>query len=142
MVFKLWNQLKDKKATYIKTATKAEFFKDPQTSWHLVVQNQQWKHQSNWRNLVKVNDVMLVSLSLTLNRFHTLFWCFSVDFEQVNGGWRSFELTPVGPSSPSYSCFTVFLFLFCLTLHLMEISCWKVYLKKEILRNRKMSFNG
>ena len=35
--------------------------------------------QSQWRRLV--------SLLLTLNTFHTLFWSFIDDFEQVNTGW-------------------------------------------------------
>ena len=30
------------------------------------------------------HDVVLVSLLLTLKRFHTLFWCSIVDFAQVN----------------------------------------------------------
>ena len=47
-------------------------------SWHLLFQSQQWKHQNNVWNLCKinnkdVNDVVLVSLLLTLNMFHTLF---------------------------------------------------------------------
>ena len=51
-------------------------------SRHLLVQSQQWKHQNNVWNLFNVNNkenkngVVLVSLSLTLNRFSTLFWCF------------------------------------------------------------------
>ena len=56
----------------------------PKPSRHFLVQSQQSKHQSNVWNLFKVNnedtrttsDANLVSLSLTLNRFHTLFWCF------------------------------------------------------------------
>ena len=39
-------------------------------SRHLLVQSQQGKYQNN------VNNVVLVSFLLTLNRFHTLFWCF------------------------------------------------------------------
>ena len=36
----------------------------------------------------------MVSLWLTLNIFHTLFfWCFIVDFEQVNVGKVIIELT-------------------------------------------------
>ena len=35
------------------------------------VQSLLYKHQND------VNDVVLVSLSLTLNRFHTFFWCFN-----------------------------------------------------------------
>ena len=38
--------------------------------------SQQWKHQNNVWNMFDVNDVVLVLLLLTLNRFHTLFWCF------------------------------------------------------------------
>ena len=34
------------------------------------IQSQQYKHQSD------VAEVLLVSLLLTLNKFHTLFWCF------------------------------------------------------------------
>ena len=40
---------------------------------------QQWNQEENVSNLFKNNvviDVDLVSLSLTLNRFHILFWCF------------------------------------------------------------------
>ena len=34
------------------------------------------------------NGVVLMPLLLTLNRFHKLFWCFSiVVLEQVNAGW-------------------------------------------------------
>ena len=49
---------------------------------HLLVQSQQWKHQSNAWNMIKnnrhqnsVNDVVLLFLLLTLNRYHTLLWC-------------------------------------------------------------------
>ena len=47
-------------------------------SRHLFAQSQQWKHQNNVWNLLKicVNDVVLVSLLSALSRFHTLFWCF------------------------------------------------------------------
>ena len=46
--------------------------------------NQQWKHQKNMWNLFKVNkkdsknvnDIVIGSLLLTLNRFRILFWCF------------------------------------------------------------------
>ena len=34
-----------------------------------------------------VIDVVLVSLLLTLSRFHTLFWCSIVNYEQVDAGW-------------------------------------------------------
>ena len=56
------------------------------SSWHLLAQNQQWKHQKNVRNLFKFNNkdtrtTPLISfwssLMLTLNRFHRLFWCFN-----------------------------------------------------------------
>ena len=36
---------------------------------------------------INVNDVFLGSLLLTLNIFLTLFWCFIIDFKQVNSGW-------------------------------------------------------
>ena len=36
----------------------------------LFVKSKQWKHKN------EVNDVVLVSLLITLNRFCTLFWCF------------------------------------------------------------------
>ena len=39
-----------------------------------IFQNQQWKHQNNVWNVFKVTTA--ISLMLTLNRFHTLFWCF------------------------------------------------------------------
>ena len=39
-----------------------------------IFQSQQWKHQNNVWNVFKVTTA--VSLMLTLNRFHTLFWCF------------------------------------------------------------------
>ena len=52
-------------------------------SRYLLVQSQQRKHQYNVWNLFKANnkdgdasDVVRVSLLLTLNRFHRLFWCF------------------------------------------------------------------
>ena len=50
-------------------------------SRHLLVQKQQWKHQNNVWNLFKVNNkdtrrLVLVSLLLSLNRIHTLFWCY------------------------------------------------------------------
>ena len=37
------------------------------------VQSEQWKHYNNVWNLFKANRE---NISLTLNRFHTLFWCF------------------------------------------------------------------
>ena len=55
---------------------------------HLHVQSQQWKHQNNKRNLFKINNkgtnttsfiVVIhvpVSLLSTLNRFYTLYWYF------------------------------------------------------------------
>ena len=46
-------------------------------SQHLYVQSQQSKQEKMVRNLVNVTyKVVLVSLLLTLNRYHTLFWCF------------------------------------------------------------------
>ena len=39
------------------------------TSWYLLVQSQQWKHQNNMRNLFKVNRKDTRTTSLTL------FWC-------------------------------------------------------------------
>ena len=47
-----------------------------------------WTYQKNFGNCKLVIDVVLVSLFLTLNRFHTSFWCPIVYFEQVNTGWR------------------------------------------------------
>ena len=38
----------------------------------------------------------MVSLILTLNRFHTLFCVFIVNFEQVNSGWGQSLLSQVG----------------------------------------------
>ena len=53
------------------------------SNWHLFVQNQQWKQQNNVWSPFKVNNrhtrtilVVLVSLLVTLNIFHTLFCCF------------------------------------------------------------------
>ena len=46
-----------------------------------LVQSQQQKHQNNVWNLL--NEVVLVSLCLTLNRFHTLHGVSIIDFEQV-----------------------------------------------------------
>ena len=52
---------------------------------HLLVESKQWKHQNNVWNLFKINkkgtrsntiEVVQVSLLLTLNRYHKLFWCF------------------------------------------------------------------
>ena len=37
------------------------------------------------RHYPVVNDVVLVSLLLTLNRFYTLFLCFNCYFEQLEG---------------------------------------------------------
>ena len=34
------------------------------------------------------NEVVLLSLSLTLNKFHTFFWCFCFGFKRVNVGWE------------------------------------------------------
>ena len=39
-----------------------------------------------------VNGFILVCLSLTLKRFHTLFGVSIVDFEQVNTGWVAYML--------------------------------------------------
>ena len=50
---------------------------------HWLFQSQQWKHQGNVWNLFKVN---LVSLLLTLNRFHILFWCFHCSLRSSK--WR------------------------------------------------------
>ena len=51
-----------------------------ENSPYLLVQSQQWKHQNDVWNLFKVNDkvnhVVLVSILLTWNTFHTLSWCF------------------------------------------------------------------
>ena len=46
-----------------------------QPSRDILVQSQQWKHQSNVWNLFKVNNKD-TRTSMTLNRFHSLFWCF------------------------------------------------------------------
>ena len=40
-----------------------------------------------WLKAVSQIDDVLVSELINLNRFHTLLWCFIVDFEQVNAGW-------------------------------------------------------
>ena len=53
--------------------------KDVCSQQALLVQNQQWKHENNLWNLwchSDITDVDLISLLLTLNRFHTLFMCF------------------------------------------------------------------
>ena len=55
-------------------------------SWYLLVQSQPWNHQNNIylsKYLYIFIDVVLVSLSLTLTRFHKLFWCFHSCFEQA-----------------------------------------------------------
>ena len=39
-----------------------------------------------------INGVVLVSLLLTFNIFHTLFSVFIVDFEQVGAGWEALFL--------------------------------------------------
>ena len=64
-------------------------------SRHLLVLSQKWKHQNNLWKLFKVNerkrnqndanDVFLVSLLLTLNRFHTLF-CVNCWLRKKNTG--------------------------------------------------------
>ena len=56
------------------------------TPANILVEGQKLKHRSNVWNLFKVNnkdtrqndvdDVVLLSLLLTWNRFHTLIWCF------------------------------------------------------------------
>ena len=52
---------------------------------HLLIQSQQWKQQNNMRrNYNNVINVILVSLLLILNRFHTL---LIVDLEQANVSW-------------------------------------------------------
>ena len=64
-------------------------------SWHLLVVIQQSKHQKNVWNLSKTNKKtpercqwrILLSLFLTLSRFHILLWCLIADFEQVNTTW-------------------------------------------------------
>ena len=53
-----------------------------QHSRHLFVQIQQWKHQE------KVIDVVLMSLLLTLNNFHTFYGSSIVDIDQVNASWE------------------------------------------------------
>ena len=57
-------------------------------SQYSLVQSQQWKHQNNVWNPFKVNnvvnEVILVSLLLTLNKIYIFFWCSIVDLEQVN----------------------------------------------------------
>ena len=48
-------------------------------SRHLLVRCQQWKHQNILSNLFNVNRVIgivMVSLLLTLNKFHSFLWCF------------------------------------------------------------------
>ena len=50
-------------------------------SRHLLVETQQWKSQSNAKFVQNqqqkhIDDVVLVSLLLTLNRYHTLLSCF------------------------------------------------------------------
>ena len=56
-------------------------FRPSLPSRYLLVKSQEWKHQDNVWNLFKISnkdfrDVVLVSLLLTLNGFHTLFWYF------------------------------------------------------------------
>ena len=41
------------------------------------------------RTTPMANGIVLVSLLLTLNIFHTLFYCFVVNFEQVIAAWVS-----------------------------------------------------
>ena len=57
-------------------------------SRHLLVQNQQQKHQKNVWNLFKVNnkvnDFVLFCLLLALKRFHILFWCFWLALKRFN----------------------------------------------------------
>ena len=45
------------------------------------------KVQNSVLGLFGVMQVVLVSLLLTLDMFHIFFWCFIVDFEQVNASW-------------------------------------------------------
>ena len=49
-------------------------------SRRLLVETKQWKHQNDVKFVQsqeqkRVDDVILVSLLLTLNRYHTLFFC-------------------------------------------------------------------
>ena len=44
-------------------------------------------------NMFKVNDVVLVSLLLTLNIFHTFLFLFFVNFELVNISWERLLLS-------------------------------------------------
>ena len=63
----------------------------------LAVPGEQSIHQSNTWNLFKVNNKetwttsLTLILVLTLNRFHTLFYCFYIGFEQANVGFFTFS---------------------------------------------------
>ena len=50
-----------------------------------------------------MSDAVLVSVLLTLIRFHILFWCFHFDFEQVNAGC---EVQTLGPNTYSKAMIT------------------------------------
>ena len=68
-----------------------------QTHQHLPVSNQQQKHLKKVRNTFKannkknndVNDLVLVSLLLTLNLFTTFSNAFIVDLKHVNVCWKT-----------------------------------------------------
>ena len=58
---------------------------------YLVVWSYHWKHQKSlWNQSAKLtiqtHDIILVSLLLTLNRFHILLCCFPNEFEKINVG--------------------------------------------------------
>ena len=76
---------------YVKKRQRSEFRKLLETIYKSIetlekgmkyVQSEQYRHQND------VSDIVLVSLLLTLNIFHTFFSVFfCVDFEQVNVRW-------------------------------------------------------
>ena len=61
----------------------------PTNSYLFKLNNRNTRKRSEISSKIIINspvvDLILVSLLLTLNRFHTLFWCFNC-FEQVNVG--------------------------------------------------------
>ena len=46
------------------------------------------KYVNNMNTINDIHNVVLVSLSITLNTFHTFFWCIYCDFEYGFAWWE------------------------------------------------------
>ena len=69
----------------------------------------------------EVSGVVLVSLLLTLNIFHTLFWCSVVNFEQVNADCKKREKAYI------YSCLgrNILVFVNSIFSIIVQDSCYQ-----------------